>query len=80
MIFSLGNKQELETCYVNRNNFDLLVKELLLVKQYRIEVWRKNSKSNEWSMNYQVFSSQLSSNFEKKNHESFVIERVRLVI
>ncbi len=51
----IGNKQELETCYVNRNNFDILVKELLLVLQYRIEVWRKNSKLNEWSITNQVF-------------------------
>ena len=48
-MFQIGdNKMELETCYVNRNNFEILIKDLLLVKQYRVEVWRRNSKTLEW--------------------------------
>jgi hypothetical protein len=49
-IFKGDTKMELETCYVNRNNFEILLKDLLLVKQYRVEVWRRNSKTFEWSI------------------------------
>ena len=45
-----SNKSELETCYVKTNNFEAFLKDLLLVKQYRVEIWRKNSKTNEWTM------------------------------
>lgn len=41
---------ELETCYIKNNNFEALLKDLLLVKQYRVEVWKKNNKTYEWSM------------------------------
>lgn len=36
-----------ETCYVKQNSFEALLKDLLLVKQYRVEVWKRN-KNNEW--------------------------------
>ncbi len=45
-----ANPEELETCYVKSNSFDALIKDLLLVKQYRVEVWRRREKSNEWTM------------------------------
>lgn len=41
---------ELETCYVNNNNFEILLKDLLLVKQYRVEIWRKSNKSGNWEL------------------------------
>lgn len=41
---------ELQTCYVKNNNFESLLKDLLLVKQYRVEIWKKNSKTYEWSL------------------------------
>lgn len=41
---------ELETCYVKSNNFETLLKDLLLVKQYRVEIWKKNSKTYEWTL------------------------------
>ena len=48
-----ANSAELETCYVKQNSFETLLKDLLLVKQYRVEIWKKN-KSNEWSMSNHV--------------------------
>jgi hypothetical protein len=48
------NVQELETCYVKNNNFEALLKDLLLVKQYRVEIWKKSNKTNEWTMTNHV--------------------------
>jgi DNA mismatch repair protein MSH2 len=45
-----GGSSELETCYVKNANFEVFLKDLLLVRQYRVEIWRKNNKTNEWSM------------------------------
>lgn len=45
---------ELETCYVKNANFEAFLKDLLLVKQYRVEIWKKNGKTNEWTMTNHV--------------------------
>jgi DNA mismatch repair protein MSH2 len=44
------NASELETCYVKTNNFEAFLKDLLLVKQYRVEIWKRNTNSNKWTM------------------------------
>ncbi|CAF1998318.1 unnamed protein product [Rotaria magnacalcarata] len=47
-----GNKP-LETIYVSNRQFEDILRQLLLVKQYRIEVWKKPQKiSNEWTLAY----------------------------
>ena len=48
-----AKSSQLETCYVKTNNFETFLKDLLLVKQYRVEIWKKNS-TNQWSMTNQV--------------------------
>ncbi|CAF0703085.1 unnamed protein product [Brachionus calyciflorus] len=45
-----SDNNELETCYVKNNNFEIFLKDLLLVKQYRVEIWKKSNKSGEWTM------------------------------
>jgi len=69
-----SGKTELETCYVKSNNFEILLKDLLLVKQYRVEVWRKNPKTNEWCLcnhgspgNLSQFEDVLYSNDEDQS-------------
>lgn len=42
--------KELETCYVKNNNFEAFLKDLLLVKQYRVEVWKKRTQTSEWKL------------------------------
>ena len=49
----VANSDGLDTCYVKTNNFETFLKELLLVKQYRVEIWKRNS-SNKWSLTNQV--------------------------
>ena len=39
---------------MKNNNFEVFLKELLLVKQYRVEIWKKNSKTNEWTLTNHV--------------------------
>ncbi|CAF3072765.1 unnamed protein product [Rotaria socialis] len=47
-----GNKP-LETIYVSNKQFEDILRQLLLVKQYRVEVWKKPQKiSNEWTLAY----------------------------
>jgi hypothetical protein len=45
-----SNQDELETCYVKYTNFETLLKQLLLVKQYRVEIWKKSAKTYEWTL------------------------------
>lgn len=51
---------ELETCYIKNANFEALLKDLLLVKQYRVEIWKRNTKTNEWLMTNHVASIHLT--------------------
>lgn len=68
---------KLETCYVKNNNFEALLKDLLLVKQYRVEIWKKNSKTYEWTLhnhgspgNLSQFEDILYSNEESQTDPS----------
>ena len=49
----IAKSDELETCFVKYNNFESFLKELLLVKQHRVEIWKKN-KNGEWILTNHV--------------------------
>ncbi|CAF3906552.1 unnamed protein product [Rotaria sordida] len=47
-----GNKP-LETIYVSNKQFEDILRKLLLIKQYRVEIWKKTQKtSNDWTLAY----------------------------
>ena len=37
-----GNKKSLETIYISNKQFEDILRKLLLVKQYRVEIWKKS--------------------------------------
>ena len=53
-MFSPGDKK-IDTVYLNTQNFESLMRELLLVKQYRVSVWKQQTASkNDWAEEYKV--------------------------
>lgn len=56
--FVLGN-DSLESLYLNKANFEAFVRELLLVKHYRVEVYfsKGGHKNNNWALEYKVKST-----------------------
>ena len=47
--------QPLETIYISNKQFEDILRKLLLVKQYRVEVWKKPQKTtNDWTLTYHV--------------------------
>lgn len=50
----MGDEPKLSYLVINKNNFEKLIRELLLVKQYRVEVYTKPSQShnNDWILEY----------------------------
>jgi hypothetical protein len=65
--FTDANKP-LETIYISNKQFEDILRKLLLVKQYRVEIWKKTQKaSNEWTLGYHVSSSR-SFHWINKDH------------
>jgi len=53
-IFIDANKP-LETIHISNKQFEDILRKLLLIKQYRVEIWKKNQKnSNDWTLAYHV--------------------------
>lgn len=47
-----ASKQELSYIVLSKNNFENVIRELLLVKSYRVEVFTKNSDTKEWNVEF----------------------------
>lgn len=68
--FAFTGKDKLESLVVNKANFEAYVRDLLLVRQYRVEVYTGGTKTNNWTLQYKVRSSFRSSgsiDFSKLN-------------
>lgn len=62
----------MESVVLSRLNFESFVRDLLLLKHYRVELYKqKSSSKNDWEAEYKVgfilFSQTDSINFVKKN-------------
>lgn len=47
-----GEKESVDYISLSKGNFEILLRELLLVKNYRVEVFTKKGQSNEWSIEF----------------------------
>lgn len=44
--------ESLDYLCLSKGNFEILLRELLLVKNYRVEVFTRSSKANEWHIEF----------------------------
>ena len=55
VLCNLSGSSKVEYVTMSKMNFESWVRELLLVKQYRVEVYKnKGGKNNDWSLSYKV--------------------------
>lgn len=54
------NADELQYICLSRGNFELMLRELLLVQNYRVEVYTKSAKS-EWTVEYKASPGNLTA-------------------
>lgn len=47
-----GEVEEVDYISLSKGNFEILLRELLLVKNYRVEVYSTRSGTNDWAVEY----------------------------
>lgn len=47
-----GDVEEVDYVSLSKGNFEILLRELLLVKNYRVEVYKTQSGNSDWSVEY----------------------------